>query len=158
MALPSPEPQGLPARAQRALAGYRVERLSHPERAALAVEILAAYVRARRELRRAPIAEVIDGLRDVPAEQAVPAGDAALWEARRLGRAVTRLLRLVPGDTRCLARSLVLTRLLARRGIPAKLVIGARSAPDFLAHAWVEYGGEQVLSMGDGSFGRLVEL
>jgi hypothetical protein len=64
----------------------------------------------------------------------------------------------VPGDTRCLARSLVLTRLLARRGIPAKLVIGARGGPDFLAHAWVEHSGEPVLSPGDGSFGRLVEL
>ena len=52
----------------------------------------------------------------------------------------------------------MLTRLLARRGIPAKLVIGARSAPDFLAHAWVEYGGDPVLAAGDGSFGRLVEL
>ncbi len=64
----------------------------------------------------------------------------------------------MPGDTRCLVRSLVLTRLLARRGIPAKLVIGARAAPDFLAHAWVEYDGDPVLSPGDGSFGRLVEL
>jgi hypothetical protein len=158
MALPSPEPHGVPLRAARALAGCRVERLSHAQRVSLAVEILAAYALARRELRRAPIAEAIAGLRDVPAEHAVPAGEAALWEARRLGRAVTRLLRLVPGDTRCLARSLVLSRLLARRGIAAKLVIGARSAPDFLAHAWVECAGEQVLSMGDGSFGRLVEL
>jgi hypothetical protein len=64
----------------------------------------------------------------------------------------------MPGDTRCLARSLVLTRLLGRRGIPAKLVIGAQAAPDFLAHAWVEYDGQPVLSPGDGSFGRLVEL
>jgi hypothetical protein len=64
----------------------------------------------------------------------------------------------MPGDTRCLARSLVLTRLLAQRGIPAKLVIGVRAAPDFLAHAWVEYDGVPVLSPGDGSFSRLVEL
>jgi hypothetical protein len=48
--------------------------------------------------------------------------------------------------------------MLARRGIPAKLVIGARSAPDFLAHAWVEHAGAPVLDPGDGSFGRLVEL
>jgi hypothetical protein len=64
----------------------------------------------------------------------------------------------MPGDTRCLARSLVLTRLLAQRRIPAKLVIGVRAAPDFLAHAWVEYDGTPVLSPGDGSFSRLVEL
>lgn len=83
---------------------------------------------------------------------------STLEESRRLGRAVARTLALVPGDTRCLVRSLVLTRILARRGIPAKLVIGARAAPDFLAHAWVEYAGDPVLSPGDGSFGRLVEL
>ena len=48
--------------------------------------------------------------------------------------------------------------LLATRGIPAKLVIGTRAAPDFLAHAWVECDGQPVLSPGDGSFARLVEL
>ena len=79
-------------------------------------------------------------------------------EARRLGDAVMRTLALLPGDTRCLVRSLVLTRLLARRGIPAKLVIGARTAPSFLAHAWVEYDHSPVLPPGDGSFGRLTEI
>jgi hypothetical protein len=37
-------------------------------------------------------------------------------------------------------------------------VIGARGGPDFLAHAWVEHGGDPVLDPGDDSFGRLVEL
>ena len=83
---------------------------------------------------------------------------AGLEEARRLGWVVARTLRLLPGDTRCLTRSLVLTRLLARRGIPAQLVIGACPAPQFQAHAWVECEGEPVLSRGDGSFSRLVEL
>jgi hypothetical protein len=134
-----------------------VERLSQTERVRLAVEILAAYVQARRALSRAPIASVVAGLRSQspPASQSTP---SSLEEARRLGRAVTRLLAHVPGDTRCLARSLVLTRLLARRGIQAKLVIGARTKPEFLAHAWVEHGGEPVLYPGDGSYGRLVEL
>jgi hypothetical protein len=81
-----------------------------------------------------------------------------LAEAHHLGNAVARTLAVMPGDTRCLVRSLVLTRLLARRGIPASLVIGARAAPDFLAHAWVEHAGDPVLAPGDGSFGRLVEL
>jgi hypothetical protein len=116
-----------------------------------------AYARAHRELRRAPITSVVASLRinDFPPES--PSAEM-LADARRLGRAVTRLLVLLPGDTRCLVRSLVLTRLLARRGIPATLVIGARSGPDFLAHAWVELTGDPVLSPGDGSFGRLVEL
>jgi hypothetical protein len=136
--------------------------LTAPERARLVAEIVAAYVQARRALRRAPIASVVATLRahDHPSPPPPSAGgaDQTLKEARRLGRAVARTLALVPGDTRCLVRSLVLTRLLARRGIAGTLVIGARAAPSFLAHAWVECDGDPVLSLGDGSFGRLVEL
>lgn len=135
----------------------RGERLSQAERIRLAAEIVVAYARARRALRRAPIASVVASLRSEAAPVLPPAA-GTLEEARRLGRAVTRTLALVPGDTRCLVRSLVLTRLLANRGISAKLVIGARGGPDFLAHAWVEHAGDPVLSPGDGSFGRLVEL
>ncbi len=131
---------------------------SPAERVRLAAEIVAAYLRARRELRRAPITSVVAALRsEAPLAQTAATADA-LAEARRLGWVVVRTLRLMPGDTRCLARSLVLTRLLARRGIPAKLVIGARGGPGFLAHAWVECEGQPVLAPGDDSFGRLVEL
>jgi hypothetical protein len=144
--------------------GTAARRLPHTrplgpvERTRLAAEIALAYAQARRELRRAPIGSVVAALRSQFQPVHGDDGAGTLEEARRLGRAVARTLRLMPGDTRCLARSLVLTRLLAKRGIPAKLVIGARAAPDFLAHAWVEYDGQPVLSPGDGSFGRLVEL
>jgi hypothetical protein len=57
-----------------------------------------------------------------------------------------------------LTRSLVLTRLLARRGIPSTLVIGVRSQPSFVAHAWVEYRGSALLPAERGTFQRLVEL
>ena len=136
----------------------RVRPRSPMERVRLAAEIVAAYLQARRELRRAPIEPVVAALRSEASLPPPAPGPHALEEARRLGWTVVRTLKLMPGDTRCLARSLVLTRLLARRGIPAKLVIGARPGPDFLAHAWVEYDGQPVLSPGDGSFGRLVEL
>jgi Transglutaminase-like superfamily len=126
-------------------------------RGRLAAEIVAAYLRAWRELRRARIDVVVERLR---AEAPAAGSDdpATLQEALRLGRAVVRTLALLPGDTRCLRRSLVLMQLLGKRGIPARLVIGTRSSPDFLAHAWIECGGQPVLSPGDGSFGRLVEL
>jgi Transglutaminase-like superfamily len=157
MALTRPEPHGVSCRPTPAAGRSRGERLGRTERVRLAAEIVAAYVQARRALRRAPIAAVVASLRSAPSHSIPPTADT-LEEARRLGHAVTRTLTLVPGDTRCLARSLVLTRLLARRGMPAKLVIGTRPAPDFLAHAWVEHAGDPVLSPGDGSFGRLVEL
>jgi len=132
--------------------------LGQVARARLIAEIVAAYVQARRELRRAPIESVVAALRSDSSPPPPARGPIALADARRLGWIVARTLKLMPGDTRCLARSLVLTRLLARRGISAKLVIGARAAPDFLAHAWVECDDQPVLSPGDGSFSRLVEL
>jgi hypothetical protein len=142
------------------------------ERIRLLGEIAGAYLRTRRALARAPIAEVVtdlrtQGSRSPPRASADPLLGAAdpligardpLVEARHLGSAVVRTLALLPGDTRCLARSLVLTQLLARRGIPATLVIAARSAPSFAAHAWVEHAGRPVLPPGDGSFARIVEL
>jgi hypothetical protein len=128
------------------------------ERAQLAAEIVAAYLRARRELRRAPIELAVARLRAGGGERQEPPAGEEVAEARRVGRAVVRTMRFLPGDTRCLRRSLVTLRLLARRGIGGQLVIGARSGPDFLAHAWVECRGEPILSPLDGSFGRLVEI
>jgi hypothetical protein len=126
-------------------------------RGRLAAEIVAAYLRAWHVLRQGPIDAVVERLRS-EAPSASAEDPATLQEALRLGRAVVRTLALLPGDTRCLRRSLVLLQLLAKRGIPAQLVIGTRTSPDFLAHAWIECGGRPVLSPGDGSFGRLVEL
>jgi hypothetical protein len=134
-------------------------RLNPAERARLIVEILASYRQARRALRRESIEAAVERLRGGPAAAADRGTDReVLYEAWRLGRAVQRTLTLVPGDTRCLTRSLLLTQMLARRGIPAKLVIGARAKPSFSAHAWIEQAGEPVLPAGEHSFGRLVEL
>lgn len=133
-------------------------RWSWIERMRLAAEITAAYVRTRRVLGHAPIAVVVARLRTPTGCHAGSEQQDLLVLARDLAGAVSRMLALLPGDARCLARSLVLTRLLARRGISARLVIGARATPDFSAHAWVEYDGHPVLPPGDGSFGRLVEL
>ncbi len=156
MATSSAEPS-LPAEAPAVPRLPPARRLRPAERARLAVEIAAAYVRARRELRRAPIAAAVAALRGGGSPAPARTQDAVA-EAQRLGRAVILTLRLLPGDTRCLARSLVLTALLARRGVEAKLVIGTRPEPDFRAHAWVECAGQAVLPPGDGSYGRLVEL
>lgn len=135
----------------------RGRRLGPRERARLIAEIVAAYLRAWRELRQAPIETAVARLR-AGRPAAGRSGPEALQEAARLGRAVVRTLAFLPGDTRCLRRSLVLTQLLARRGISGRLVIGARTAPDFLAHAWVEHDGIPVLDPEGDAFGRLVEL
>lgn len=51
--------------------------------------------------------------------------------------AVARAALWYPRATLCLPRAAAATRLLRRRGVPAKLVIGVRHTP-FAAHAWVE--------------------
>jgi Transglutaminase-like superfamily len=136
--------------------------LSLPARIRLASEILASFLWVRNALRRATVAEVAQEICASPVHTSARTVDAqdraSLEQARRLGRAVTRTLAFAPGDTRCLIRSLVLCRLLSRRGTAGRLVIGVRPAPEFLGHAWVEVAGHPVLPPGDGSFGRLVEL
>ena len=49
--------------------------------------------------------------------------------AAHLGRAVTRTLALLPTDSRCSLASLVLSRLLERRGIDARLVVAVCRSP-----------------------------
>ena len=129
------------------------DRLSPAGKALLALEILQAYVRVRRELRRADFQSVVRTLRGgdgVPTENTIG--------APRLGRAVARTLRLLPTDSRCLMQSLVLTKLLARRGIPSSLVIGVASGHEFGAHAWVESGGISLLPAREHVYQRLVAL
>lgn len=124
-------------------------------KAALAFEILGAYVRARRALRRKELSAAVAALR-VPATMPTP--DDPGRAGARLGRAVVTTLRPLPTDTRCLMRSLVLSRLLARRGIDATLVVGVSRADGFESHAWVEHDGRPLLPPGGPKFKRLLEL
>jgi hypothetical protein len=131
----------------------------------LAGEIVASYVRVRWLLRRGGLPATVDALRggENRAASRRPPDRAAHVTGIFLGRAVARTLRLLPADSRCLMRSLVLTSLLARRGIASSLVIAVRPAGDFAAHAWVEYEGRPLLPTGlspsgTSPFERLVEV
>lgn len=125
---------------------------------ALGLEILAAYGRVRWLLWRGDLTSTLERLRgQAAAVDAQQCGSDHL-SGRRLGDAVGRTLRVLPADSRCLMRSLVLSSLLARRQIDASLVIGVRPAPSFAAHAWVEHEGEALLPGGDDHYRRLVEL
>jgi hypothetical protein len=135
-------------------------RLSLGQKLALGIEIVAAYARVRWLLQRVGVLGAVEAIRS-----AQPAGGAGTRTARedelvglRLGRAVVRVLGLLPSDSRCLMCSLVLTRLLARRGIPSALVIGVASEPAFAAHAWVETGGVPLLSPHGPDYARLASL
>jgi transglutaminase superfamily protein len=125
----------------------------------LASEIVSTYVRVRVLLRRRGVPATVEELRRSHPDLPMPyEGVDRLRFGVRLGRVVGRTLGILPADSRCLVRSLVLTRMLARRGIEAKVVIGVAFTPTFDAHAWVESDGIALLSPGDVEYGRLTEL
>ena len=115
-------------------------RLSVLVRVALIFEILAAYGVVHWQLRRHDLPAVVAALRaGGVARRPLPSDD------RRLAGIAVRVLTVLPGDARCLVRSLVVLRLLARRGIDVRLIIAAQPAPTFEAHAWVERAGRPLL-------------
>jgi hypothetical protein len=119
----------------------------------LSAEILAVYIRVRLAMRRTELPRVVEGIR---AEAGRRPSDPI--DPRALGAAVMGLLALLPTDSRCLVRSLVYLTLISRRGVAGTLVIGARTEPEFAAHAWVEVAGDPMLPSGDGEFQPLTVL
>lgn len=123
-------------------------------KALVVVEVLAEYARVWWALRRTGLRATLDAVAR-PAER----DDAhERLVAVRMGRVVDRTLGALPSDSRCLIRAVVLARLLARRGIGSRVVLGAKAAPDFTAHAWVEHRGVALLPHHDYAAGRLTEL
>lgn len=120
----------------------------------VAQEILVEYVRVWWSLRRSGLRPTLEAIqrppeRDDPRHRAV---------GLRMGRAVNRTLGALPSDSRCLIRAVVLTRILARRGVGSRVVLGATREPDFKAHAWVEHCGVPLLPALGYARGRLTEL
>lgn len=138
-------------------AGRSARNLSVRQKVLLATEILVAYTRVRWWLRRRGFEETLSALRAGEAPVRPPNGDHLLV-GLKLGRIVAKTLRILPTDTRCLVRSLVLVCLLARRGIASRLVIGVLPESKFAAHAWVEYAGYPLLPAGAAVEGRLADL
>jgi hypothetical protein len=149
------------ARSARRIAGGPAGRLPPLARVLLTVEILAAYVVIRPLMPRRDIRALVNLSRRPRRHLPLDADDALTdpWRsALRLGNAVSRVLTVLPTDSRCLVQALVLTRLLSARNIPSRVVIGAHSMPVFEAHAWVEYEGRPVLPPGDFLGSRLHEM
>jgi transglutaminase superfamily protein len=137
-------------------------RLSPLERVAMAGEILVEYVRVRWLLRRSDFQTAVARLRATPrsAGQEVldPGSRKAEHIGARLGRLVWMTLRVLPTDSRCLMQAMVLTAVLARRGLDGDLVIGVKTEPEFEAHAWIEHRGAALLPHEEYSDTRLVEV
>jgi hypothetical protein len=133
-------------------------RLGPVRRALLAAEILQTYVAVRWLLRRHALPETIAELRAGAPSGASASDEATLALGRHLAWATVRTLTVLPADSRCHMRSLVLTRVLARRGLPSSFVLSAAPAPRFEAHAWVEHAGEPLLLPAGADHQQLVRL
>jgi transglutaminase superfamily protein len=133
----------------------RTARLGTADRARLVAEVLATYAAVRVRLRRRDLPGIVADMRAqrVPARRLPVAGDA-----RRLAAIAVRVLRILPADSRCLTRSLVVLAMLDRRGTAARLVIAARPGASLAAHAWVERDGRPLLPTEGFGDDRLVEL
>lgn len=131
-----------------------LKNFSVAEKAALTVEIILSYARVRWLMRRGDFRTALAAVRRTDASPCTCPPEFP----NRLGGIVEARLGLLPGDTRCLASSLVLLSLLARRGVSATLVIGVRIDPDFRAHAWVELDGHPLLNPIEAAGARLIEL
>jgi hypothetical protein len=126
------------------------------EKLELGLEIVSAYTRARWWLWRTDLPRTVSALRQARRRDSEPAD---LERAGfRLGWVVGRTLRHLPFDSRCLMRSLVLTSLLARRGINSELVIAVHPESGLESHAWVESRGVALLPPAKPPFRRLVEI
>jgi len=129
--------------------------LSLPTKLALSVEVVVGFMCARLALRRHDVRAALARLRrSTPGRDD---GEDAYAMGARLGQVVATVLRALPADSRCLMMSVVLSTMLARRGVASVIVIGVRSGRAFGAHAWVELDGRAILPAGS-DYEQLVEL
>jgi hypothetical protein len=71
-------------------------------------------------------------------------------DPRRAALLIDRLGAIYPLNATCLKKSLVLLRVLRRRGYAAELRLGVRRVDGaFASHAWVECGDHRLLDDGD---------
>jgi hypothetical protein len=136
-----------------------LDRFTIREKLALGAEVAVTYCRVRLRTAGKGLPAAVAAIRDIDEEN-----DSSGWEddtyvrAMRLGTAVQKTLRVLPGDSRCLMQSLVLTAVLTRRRIPSTLLIGVESGDEFRAHAWVEYRGRPVLPGSQGVYMPLTRI
>ena len=97
-------------------------------------EIAWTLLRARHERRTTPLSEIIDRRRR---EIAPLKNERFDTEGARMASTFNQIRRVIPGAGVCLPDSIALLDFLARRGQPARIVIGIKGDP-FAAHCWVQ--------------------
>ena len=102
------------------------------------LEATVSLIRARHDVKRQPLASIIDGLVSRKASSKCRPGSVS--EAHvALAATFNAARRLAPVKPSCLPDSLALLTCLARRDLAADLVFGVKLHP-FSAHCWVQAG------------------
>ena len=141
--------------------GGRSGSLPLKSRVLLATEILLVYGRVRRLFRKATLPELLEHLRAPSNNRLIPLPlEDADHDGKKLGDVVIRVLDPLPFDSRCLMRSLVLLRLLERRGKQSELVIAFQKSGEHAleAHAWIVLAGRPLLTPALNGYRHLVTL
>lgn len=102
-----------------------------------------AQLRARRALKREPIAALIAGLASRPCDTGARPDSAGL---ERIAAAFRTTAGWVESADQCMPRALAARRMCNCRGLGAALILGVRLAP-FAAHAWVQ--ADEAVVVGD---------
>jgi hypothetical protein len=111
----------------------------------LVLETAAGAVSIEIELMTRSLRDVLRKSERNAGKSTAPAEEADVMCARA-GRVVRRVYRAFPIWNTCLRRSLVLHRMLRKRGIAADFRIGiGKDGERLLGHAWVESDGNPIL-------------
>ena len=110
-------------------------------------EAVGQLTRARVELEVRAWRDVLDEAdrRVIGEGDRIGVGGSAVGSA--VERALRRASRFVPGAT-CIHRAVAARRMLKRRGVDARVVIGLRGGDELAGHAWVEIGeGDEAVAL-----------
>ncbi|HEX4348553.1 MAG TPA: lasso peptide biosynthesis B2 protein [Vicinamibacterales bacterium] len=122
-------------------------RLTPPERR-VALEAAALLPLAALAVRFCPPARAA---RVMDASCSTAAGELA---PRRIAAIADAVLTLA--HARCLTKTLILKRMLSRRGVQTEAVVGvARDESQLAAHAWLEWNGEVLIGAGSREYAPL---
>lgn len=126
----------------------RLRRLAELRRAdwLVLVQLVPIAAATRLALRRLPLLQLVQGHTrlELPPRLQLPLFVSEVDE-RRLYQLADWATRLLGGNTPCLTRSLVLHRMLRRRGEPSVIALGVMKVGGALrAHAWVTRHGQPV--------------
>lgn len=124
-------------------------------RVRLIAEVMRAYVPLRISMRSNDLPAMLRRARGATPGGVRLSEPTPLQEAHRLSWIVRAVLGKQVTEKRCLIQSLVLVRMLDRRGIDNRLVLGVQEN-GLGAHAWVEHRGTPVLP--PRGFERLAEF